>query len=176
MYKFTTKWEINKCFSNVFFVFNASTASQLWLEMAEWVGGFVQVNKGLRQKIQIISLQRHKLKPFKYIFLPADSPVELTEFFFFSWRKTFIKVKAPFAGHPAASSAWLPAVTLSLLGGLESHCNKETQWHLVKNTCRTLRFVTRKHIDGRQSIKMVQFPKQQIKKGMNVLTGICCSL
>lgn len=41
-----------------------------------------------------------------------------------------MKVKAPFAGHPAASSAWLPAAIPSLLGGLESHCNKEMQWHL----------------------------------------------
>lgn len=27
----------------------------------------------------IISLQRQKLKPLRHIFLPADSPVELTE-------------------------------------------------------------------------------------------------
>lgn len=44
-----------------------------------------------------------------------------------------MKVKAPFAGHPAASSAWPPAVTPSLLGGLESHCKKEKQWHFVKS-------------------------------------------
>lgn len=37
-----------------------------------------------------------------------------------------MKVKAPFAGHPAASSAWLPAATLSLPGSPESHCNRDT--------------------------------------------------
>lgn len=37
-----------------------------------------------------------------------------------------MKVKAPFAGHPAASSAWLPAATLSLRGSPESHCNRDT--------------------------------------------------
>lgn len=42
-------------------------------------------------------------------------------------RKTFMEVKAPFAGHPAASSAWPPAATPSPPGGLESHCNREWQ-------------------------------------------------
>lgn len=42
-------------------------------------------------------------------------------------RKTFMEVKAPFAGHPAASSAWPPAATPSPPGGLESHCNRERQ-------------------------------------------------
>lgn len=37
-----------------------------------------------------------------------------------------MKVKAPFAGHPAASSAWLPAATLSLPGSPESHCKRDT--------------------------------------------------
>lgn len=37
-----------------------------------------------------------------------------------------MKVKAPFAGHPAASSAWLPAATLSLRGSPESHCKRDT--------------------------------------------------
>lgn len=37
-----------------------------------------------------------------------------------------MKVKAPFADHPAASSAWLPAATLSLPGSPESHCNRDT--------------------------------------------------
>lgn len=41
------------------------------------------------------------------------------------WRTTFIQVRAPFAGHPAASSAWLPAAIPSPPGGLESHCNQE---------------------------------------------------
>lgn len=36
-----------------------------------------------------------------------------------------MKVKAPFAGHPAASSALPPAEIPSPRGGLESHCNKE---------------------------------------------------
>lgn len=37
-----------------------------------------------------------------------------------------MKVKAPFAGRPAASSAWLPAATLFLPGSPESHCNRDT--------------------------------------------------
>ena len=68
---------------------------------------------------------------FKYFFLPADFPVQLTENIVTEKEKkkfeAFMKVKAPFAGHPAASSAWPPAATPSLLGGLESHCNKEKQ-------------------------------------------------
>lgn len=57
-------------------------------------------------------------------------------FFFFQWRTTFIQVRAPFAGHPAASSAWLPAAKPSPPGGLGSHCNRErgidisSRWHL----------------------------------------------
>lgn len=41
--------------------------------------------------------------------------------------EAFMRVKAPFAGHPAASSAWPPAASPSPPGGLESHCNKEEQ-------------------------------------------------
>lgn len=145
-----------------------STASQLRREMAECVGGFVQVNKRWRQKIKIILLQWQKLKPFKYIFLPADSAVEPTENIF-SWRKTFIKVKAPFAGHPAASSAWLPAVILSLRGGLESHCNKETQWHLVRKQSQV--FV----ICEKTRRWKVKGPEWFRLRG-HVLTGVCCSV
>lgn len=68
---------------------------------------------------------------FKYFLLPADFLVKIL-----SLRKTFMEVKAPFAGHPAASSAWPPAETPSPLGGLESHCNKERQWYFVKNHSR----------------------------------------
>lgn len=38
--------------------------------------------------------------------------------------EAFVKFRAPFAGHPAASSAWPQAATLSLQGGLESHCGE----------------------------------------------------
>ena len=76
---------------------------------------------------------------FKYFFLPADSPAELTGNITTDEKHSW-KVKAPFAGHPAVSSAWTPAATPSLLGGLESHCNKERQWHFVKSNQRTARF------------------------------------
>lgn len=37
-----------------------------------------------------------------------------------------MKFRAPFAGRPAASSAWTQAATPSLQGGPESHCNTVT--------------------------------------------------
>lgn len=40
--------------------------------------------------------------------------------------EAFMKVKAPFAGRPAASSAWPPAATPSPRGGRGSHCNRGT--------------------------------------------------
>lgn len=42
-------------------------------------------------------------------------------------RVTFTEVKAPFAGHLAASSAWPPAATPSPRGGRESRCSREKQ-------------------------------------------------
>ncbi len=107
------------------FVFNAPAVSQLQLETSVWTGGFVQVTTGSMRKYKSSrsgDRSRNNLNAFSYLLtLPWSSLKTLLH------RETFMKVKAPFAGHPAAFSAWLPAAIPSLLGGLESHCNKQTQ-------------------------------------------------
>lgn len=71
-----------------------------------------------------------------------------------------MKVKAPFAGHPVASSAWTPAVTPSPRGGLESHCNKERQRRFVK---------INQVICNQRKSKLICFPSDKLKRQMSSL-------
>lgn len=97
-------------------------------------------------------------------------PVQLTENVIRGRRKkkkkTFMKVKAPFAGHPAASSAWPPAEIPSPLGGLESHCNKEAVILRQKQSkdCKEPN-------NGKQHVKMVLHSNNQTRIWMSSLAS-----